>query len=467
MLEYQHTILDSVREMIEKYKLLKNSDKILVAYSGGADSTALLSVLLELRNDFDFDIFLGHFNHRLRQAALEDEQFVKRVARKHSLPLFVGSEDVCRHAKSRRMNLEEAGRMLRYAFLTDAAQKIGGAKIATGHTMDDQAETFFLRLLRGSGLRGLGSISPIVEGTIIRPLLFVQQKDIKDYIQKRGLEFRVDESNSDRRFARNRIRLDLIPYIQENYDPKIIVRISKITSILQEDEFLLERLAQREAKERVVPRNGRICLDVKDFSALPLGLARRVVREFITRVKGDLRGISFEEIERVLNIEEGKGLHLKRSLMLKRDKDMVCPRCKSPAKFGYAYKWNGHRDLVIKELLLTVKAKRIKHGCSPLVFDDDTRVYVDGEKIKFPLSVRNRLEGDRYQPLGAPGDKKLKEIMRAKHIPLEDREKRPVFISGNDIVWILGLPVADQFKIDEKSEEVVEISVFRSPVSSR
>jgi tRNA(Ile)-lysidine synthase len=460
-------ILDSVRKTIEKHKLLKKSDKVLVAYSGGVDSTALLSVLLELRRYFEFDIFLGHFNHRLRPAAFEDEQFVRSVAQRHSLPLFLGSEDVRGYAKSRRLNLEEAGRMLRYGFLTDVAQKIGDAKIATGHTMDDQAETFFLRLLRGSGLRGLGSISPIVEGKIIRPLLFVQRKDIEDYIQKRGLEFRVDESNQDRRFARNRIRLDLIPYIQEHYDPKIIARVSKITSILQEDEILLERLAQREAKERVVPRNGRICLDVKDLSVLPPGLARRVVRDFITKVRGDLRGISFEEIERILNIEEGKRFHLKRSLMLKRDKNMVCPRCRSPKKIGYAYKWNGRTALVIKELLLTVKAKRIKRGRSPLVYDDDTRVYVDGGKIAFPLSVRNRLEGDRYQPLGAPGHKKLKEIMRAKDIPLGDREKRPVFISGKDIVWILGLPVADQFKVDEKSEEVFEISVFQNRIKRR
>lgn len=460
-------ILDTVQKTIEKYKLLKNNDKILVAYSGGKDSTALLSLLLELRRYFVFDIFLGHFNHRIRPAAFKDEQFVRSVARRYSLPLFVGSEDVRRHAKSKHLNLEEAGRMLRYAFLAQTAQKIGDAKIATGHTMDDQAETFFLRLLRGSGLRGLGSISPIVEGKIIRPLLFVQRKDIEDYVREKSLEFRVDESNRDRRFARNRIRLDLIPYIQEHYDPKVISRVSKIVSILQEDEILLEKSAQTEAKERMIQKNGRICLDMKDISALPLGLARRVVRDFIAKVKGDLRGISFEEIERLLNLKEGKGFHLKRSLMLKRDKDMVCPKRKPLKKIEYAYSWNGRKALVIKELLLTVKAKRIKHGSFPLVYDDDARIYVDGEKIEFPLFIRNRLEGDRYQPIGAPGRKKLKEIMRAKDVPLEDREKKPVFVSGEDIVWILGLPVADQFKIDEKSEEIVEISVSRNLSNSR
>jgi tRNA(Ile)-lysidine synthase len=460
-------ILDSVRKTIERYRLLKSKDKILVAYSGGVDSTALLSVLLELRQYLDFDIFLGHFNHRLRPAAFEDEQFVRNVAQRYSLPLFVGSEDVRHHAKSRRLNLEEAGRTLRYAFLSRAAHKIGDAKIATGHTMDDQTETFFMRLLRGSGLRGLGSIHPIVEGKIIRPLLFVQREDIEDYVRDKGLEFRVDESNRDRRFARNRVRHDLIPYIRDHYDPKIISRIGKIVSILQEDEILLERLARLEAKERIVQRSGKLCLDLENTSSLPLGLARRVIRDFITKVKGDLRSISFEEIEKILSLEEGKSFHLKRDLVLKRDKGMVCLGGKLPLKKEYAYRWNGCKALVIKELLLTVKAKRIKRGSSPFVFDDDTRVYVDGKKIAFPLLIRNRLEGDRYQPLGAPGHKKLKEIMRAKDIPVEDRERRPVFISGEDIVWILGLPVADRFKVDEKSEEIVEISISRSPIKSR
>jgi tRNA(Ile)-lysidine synthase len=456
------TILESVKKTIDKYNLHENGEKILVAYSGGVDSSALLSVLLELRRCFNFEISLGHFNHHLRPNSNKDEEFVRRVARKHSLPLFVGSEDVRSHAKLKRLNLEEAGRMRRYAFLTHATRKIGDAKIATGHTMDDQAETFFMRLLRGSGLRGLGSISPIIEGKIVRPLLFVQRKDIEDYIRERGLEFRVDESNRDRRFARNRVRLELIPYIQERYDPNIVPRISKVVSILQEDENILERLGRREAEKRIVQRNGRSCLNVKNKSALPLGLARRVVRDFIAEVKGDLRGISFEEIEGIMNLEEGKSFHLKRDLVLRREEDRICPRQNHLLKMEYAYRWGGKKALEIKELVLTVKAKRMKHDSSSFVFDDETRVYVDGKKIVFPLLIRNRHEGDRYQPLGTPGRKKLKEIMRAKGVPLEDREKRPLFISGEDIVWIPGLPVAEQFKIDPKSEEIVEISVSRT-----
>ena len=255
-------VLETVNEFIGKHRLLEKKDLVLIAFTGGMDSTALLDVLLEFRKDWLLDLFLGHFNHRLRPAAGEDEQFVRKIAQEHALPLFVASEDVRSFARQNRLNLEEAGRMLRYEFLEKTAQKIGGAKIATGHTLNDQAETFFLRLMRGSGLKGLGCISPIVEGRIIRPLLSVEKKDIAEYVKKKGLTFREDESNRDRSYARNKVRLDLIPYIQENFEPNIVRGIGKIVTIIQEEEDLLKKWANHEAKKAVKREAGEVRLDL-------------------------------------------------------------------------------------------------------------------------------------------------------------------------------------------------------------
>jgi len=452
-------VLEAAKKTIEKYKLLTREDKILVALSGGVDSCALLAVLLELRKEWAFDLFLGHFNHRLRPGAIEDEQFVRKVAKQHSLPLFVGSEDVRSYARDRRLNLEEAGRVLRYDFLIRTAQKIGDAKVATGHNMNDQAETFLMRLLRGSGLRGLGSIFPVIEGRIIRPLLFVERKEIEAYLRKKSIEFRRDESNLDRRLTRNKIRLDLIPHIQENFEPKIIPHISRVVSILQEEDDLLEKLTSTEVRKTIIQKDGKACLDLKAMSALPRGLARRIIRKFIKELKGDLKGISFEDVESILELGEKKSFHLKKKFLLTRGKDLVCLRKIPSPKIEYEYVWDGNRPLVIEELHLIVEAKRLKHGSSPFVFDDNSRVFLDGKKIGFPIRIRNRREGDRYQPLGAPGKKKLKEIMRAKRIPLEERDRRPVFVFGDEIIWILGFPVGEKHKIDDISEDVVEICV--------
>jgi tRNA(Ile)-lysidine synthase len=451
-------IVETVKETIARHNLLEKKDKVLLAYSGGLDSTGLVAIFLELREEWLLELFLGHFNHRLRPGADEDEQFVRQVAQEYALPLFVASEDVRSYAKQNRLNLEEAGRVLRYDFLSETAQKVGGAKIATGHTLNDQAETFFLRLIRGSGLKGLGSISPVVEGRIIRPLIALERKEIADYLGRKGLAFRHDESNLDRNFYRNRVRLVLIPSIQENFEPKIVRRIGKIVNILQEEEDLLDRWAAQESKKVIFGDEEDPRLDFQVLSALPKGLARRVVRKFIHKLKGNLRDISFEDVESLVNLEEGKSFQLTKDFLLTREKAQIFRRCGPANRIVYARKWDGSSALMLEELNCAIKAESVKPPES-FDFDDEAHAYLDGEKIAFPLLVRNRREGDRYKPLGAPGHKKLKEIMRAKGIPLIERDKKPVFLSGNEIIWVLGLPVAEKFKVSDKTKEVLLLSV--------
>jgi len=451
-------ILDRIKKTIQEYKLLEKKDRILIAYSGGVDSTGLLNLLLELREGWSFELFLGHFNHKLRHTADEDEQFVKRIAQKYSLPIFVGSKDVRSYARAKKLNIEEAGRKLRYDFLKKTALKIGGAKIATGHTKTDQAETFLMRLMRGSGLRGLGGIFPLVEGMIIRPLIHVEHKDIEAYLKRKGIEFRIDESNLDRCFLRNRIRLDLIPYIQKNFEPEIVSSLGRIASIIREEDSLLEKIAQEKTKKVISKKNNRISLEVKPLSSLPRAMARRVVRDFISELRGNLREISFEDVESVLGLREGKEFPLRKDHILRREQGQIFLKSKVTPKIKYEYRWEGKGPLEIKELKLKFEGKKIKRGKSLcLDFDDQTSAFLDLGKLIFPLLVRNRSEGDRYQPLGAPGQKKLKEIMRAKGIPLSERERRPVFLSGDKIIWILGLSVSEKFKVEEGTSDIFVI----------
>lgn len=452
-------VLNTIKKTIKTHGLIERKDRILIAYSGGPDSTALLSLLQKLRKEWDFEILLAHFNHRLRRRAWEDEQFVREVARKSGFPLFLGTEDVRRCAKERRWNTEEAARKLRYDFLKRTATKVGATKIATGHTLSDQAETFLMRLLRGSGIRGLAGIYPVVEGMIIRPLIEVERKDIEAYLEEKRISYRVDESNFDRRFFRNRIRMDLIPYIQRNYDPGIIPRLGRAASILQEEEALLDEWAKAMAREVIVSKDGQPILKRRALSSLPLAMQRRVVREFVLRLKGDLRDISFKDVESILALGKGKMLPLKKDIVLERDGDSVLLREKPFPQADYEYRWNGETPLVIKEIEAVFEGRRVKkERVRKMDFDDERVVFVDGSMLHFPLIVRNRREGDRYQPLGSPGKKKLKEMMRAKSIPLVERERRPIFLSGHEIIWVLGLPVAEKFKIQESTDDIFMIS---------
>jgi tRNA(Ile)-lysidine synthase len=452
------TIREIFKKTIREYNLLEKNDRILIAYSGGLDSTGLLTLLLELRKEWAFRLFLGHFNHKLRQSAEEDEDFVRQVARKFSIPLFVGSRDVRSYAQQRRINLEEAGRELRYDFLKKTALEIGNAKIATAHTMTDQAETFLMRLMRGSGLRGLGGIFPVKDDIIIRPLIQIEREEMELYLKKRKIPFRMDETNFDRRFLRNRIRLDLIPYLRTNFEPQIVSQLGRVASIVREEDVFLEKIGKEKAQRVILRKNNHYLLDCKLLSSLPKFLARRVVREFISGLKGNLRGISFKDIESVLNLKEGKECPIKKDLVLRREQGLIFLKKKPHPQIRYDYSWDGKMPLEIKELKLNFRGEKIKKGKPPLRFDDKTTAFLDLDKLRFPLLVRNRQDGDRYRPLGAPGMKKVKEIMRAKRIPIGEREKRPVFLSGGEIVWILGLPVSEKHKVRNNSKNIFMIN---------
>lgn len=454
-------ILERFKKTIREYNLLEKKVQVLVAYSGGVDSSGLLALLLEIQKEWSLKIYLGHFNHKLRKKAEEDERFVRDVAQKYSLPLFVESADVRSHAKENRMNIEEAGRELRYDFLRKVASEIGEAKIATGHTMTDQAETLLMRLLRGSGPRGLASIYPVVEGRIIRPLIHLEREDIEDYLEKKKILFRIDESNFDRRFFRNRIRWELIPYMCKNFEPRIVPQLARAASILQEEEALLDKLGKEKAKKAILEKSEGISLELGFLASLPLALSRRVVREFIYKLKGNLREISFEDIESVLRMARGKEFHLKANLVLRREKDLVFLKRKTSPKISYEYSWQGRVPLEIKEVNLKFEGKEFKKkNSSQLEFNDETHAYIDRAKLRFPLLIRNRREGDRYQPLGSPGQKKLKEIMRAKGVPLSEREKRPVFLSGKEIVWVVGLPVSEKYKISDQTRDIFALKML-------
>ena len=447
------------RKTIERRGLVRPGDRILIAFSGGPDSTALLSLFLAVRGELRLKLVLAHFNHRLRPAAREDEAFARLTAKKLQLPIAVGSGNVRAYAARRKMNLEEAGRELRYAFFKNAAKKFRAGKIATGHTADDQAETVLMRILRGTGLRGLGGIRPIVEGGVIRPLLGIERKDIARWLEARRLDFRTDESNLDLRFFRNRIRHEVLPLLKR-IEPKVVSHLGRLALILQDEEDL-----------RTGPEGeeGGQSLEAAALSRLHKALARRAVRGFLARLAGGTRGFTFNDVEAVLALAEGKALTLRGGLNLRRDKGLIAVKPPVVDKARFRYLWDGRGVLKIKETGLAIKGRILEfRGTLPAPFDDRSRAFLDADKLEFPLLVRNREEGDRFRPLGAPGSKKLKEILRAKGIPADERDRLPVIATGTcyrardikhppTIVWMPGLPVGDAFKVGRASKKILWI----------
>jgi len=434
-------------------------DRVLAACSGGPDSVALVALLLKLRAEMPLEVILAHFNHRLRPEAAADEAFVRGLAGHFVLPLVVGRKDVRGEARKRKLNLEEAARELRYEFLRDAARKAGATRIATGHTMDDQAETVLMRIFRGTGLAGLAGIGPVSGPAgcpVVRPLLGLRREGLEAFLRAEGLEFRTDASNLDRRFLRNRVRLGLLPEIEQGYGPRVVEHLATLATLAREEDELLAGFVRELADEFITRRAGEASLDAKTLALVPPALARRVAREFLRELKGDLRAVSFRDVESVLGLKDGKRMTVKKGLALERAGGRLVRARPKRAPRAFERRWGGEGTITVAGTDFRGSRLDRTSGLS-LQGDDRRRVLLDLGKLRLPLVVRGRKPGDLYRPLGAPGRKKLTEALRAKRIARGDRERLPVFLSRGEIVWVPGLPVAEKFKVDAATKTVLLI----------
>ena len=455
-------LLPPLLASVRKQGTIVAGDRVLAACSGGPDSVALVALLLKLREEMPLEVHLAHFNHRLRDGAGEDESFVRDFARRSVLPLVSEGADVRSHAAKKKLNLEEAGRDLRYAFLRRAAARVGATKIATGHTMTDQAETVLMRLMRGTGLSGLAGIALVVAGKpcpIVRPLLGIAGPDLRAWLAAEGIPYREDPSNLDRRFLRNRIRAELLPELGRRYEPRIVAHLARLAAIAREEDELLGAFVRELADEFIVRKGRDASLDLKTLPLLLPALARRVAREYLRELQGDLRDISYEDVGLLLSLGEGKDLPLRKGLVLRREGGRVGLRKDRPPAKAYEILWDGRGEAVVAAAGMAFRGTRREAdaGRSSFKNDDRTGVDLDAARLEFPLAVRNRRPGDLYRPLGAPGRKKLKEILRAKGVPVAGRDRLPVFLSRGEIVWAPGLPVAEKFKVTGTTETIFSI----------
>jgi tRNA(Ile)-lysidine synthase len=453
-----------VSKSIKKYSLFEKGDSVVIACSGGIDSVSLFHVMVDLKKEWKFDLIVAHYNHKLRREADEDQEFVRRLASDYSLPFYSESGDVKAFAQNNRMNLEEAGRELRYEFLRKISRKYGLAKIATGHTMTDQAETILMRILRGTGSHGLGGMRPKTKEGLVRPFIFVKREDVLRYVKRKGIKYRVDESNFNTDFLRNKIRHRLIPYLENNYSPHIIEHLSRLALIVQEEDLFLKEFSREklDLAEVLIKRENRLDLDF--LHTQPKALQRRMLRDYILNIRGSLREISYKDIHSIMGLDRGKQFRLEQGLVLKNEGGLIGVK-KESQSVEYEYSWTGKIPLEIKEIGMVVKGVKIARPLFFEDFDDRANAFLDNSKLHFPLIIRNRQPGDHYRPLGTPGSQKIKELMRDRRIPRELRERYPVFLSENEIIWVCGLPVSEKYRVTDSTQNIFKIEI--DPLKSK
>ena len=452
---------------IERYRMVHPGDRVLVGLSGGADSVALTELLLELKPRLGITLVLAHLNHGLRAEAEEDEAFCRSLSERLSLPFASGRADVAERARKSKRSIEDEGRNARYQFLEAQAAQFGAQRIAVGHTLDDQAETFLLRLLRGSGSRGLGAIHPVKDGGIVRPLIEVRRREIESYLEERGASFREDASNADPRFTRNRIRHQELPRLSSAYNPRLVETLARSASLLRDEEEWMEA-ETRDAFDSVAAVSGdEIRLDQKALSRHPLALRRRLIRVAIERLRG-LGNVSHRHIEDVLALaEEGQsgrelylpGLVVELSFDQMRFASASTARARKARERGYngfEYRLSIPARVRIPECLGTLSARiaepnRELEGTPP--FGNAVIVGFDGRLPE--LKVRSPRPGDRFHPLGAPGSKSLSRYLMGRKVSRDSRSRVPLVVrgassfddSGEEILWVVGHGVSEASRV--------------------
>jgi tRNA(Ile)-lysidine synthase len=495
------------------------SDRFLVALSGGADSVGLLGVLLEIRDRGAWpwgrlELAVGHVNHGLREEALDDEAFCEALSRALALPYASTRIDVTGKTRREGLSIEDAARSLRYRALGSLARRLGCQRVALGHTEDDQAETFLLRLLRGAGTKGLASAYPVVEARFVRPLLEIGRAELRAWVAEKELPFREDESNRDQRFSRNRLRRKVMPHLVNEFNPALVSTLASSAALLRDEEDYLDSVALEEWKRirREEEGNGKtLDLSASALRELHVALQRRVVRLSLGHLRGDLRGIHRRHVESVLSLlgpsKSGRELHLP-GVRVARSFDRLELKPAPQARDGRPGVETGYNGLEF-EYHLTIPGRLRVFECGGTLVatrdhDDaphgfgcrestpagsgrgsseseseseeavasyaytDSRASGNSVVVADPghseIYVRSPRASDRFRPLGAPGSKRLSRYLMERKIARQERPRVPLVVSrnertheggkGEDVLWVVGHAVSETARIRSGSRRI-------------
>jgi tRNA(Ile)-lysidine synthase len=459
---------------MRKWRMTEPGQRLLVAVSGGADSTALLYLMHTLSEALRISLGIVHLNHGLRGSeARRDERFVAAMADDLGLSFHSKYADARKFQREQGLSPEEAARTLRYRYFDEILDSGPYDRLATGHNADDNAEQVLLGLTRGSGPRGLSGIPPVRSGRIIRPLICVKRRDVEKYLASRKIAFVADTSNDDPAFMRNRIRHQIMPMLRRLCNPSITDTINRTSRIMRDEEDWLGGLASAEL-DRVVTASAAASLSLNRnmVNDMHPALRRRVFRAAIAAVRGNMRRLSWSHVDSIdqlaRNARSRKHLDLPGQVRLVfTSREIIVRKESRPLRdcppFGiktdppeFAYCLAGPDTVKIAETGGTVKISRFvltDHGT--LDGCRENRAFLDRKAVSFPITIRSIHPGDRFMPLGMTGTKKVNDFLADAKVPPKERATIPVLVSGGRIVWVAGKRIDHRVRVRSGSNRVL------------
>jgi len=458
--------LEAVRETIDRYGMLTREDLVLVAVSGGADSIVLLHVLRRLAEQLDLTLAVAHLDHGWRgEESTEDARFVQEIADEAGLEAILERGDAGVFEAHEGLGREGAARIVRRSFLMETARSIDATRIALGHTATDRAETVLFNLTRGAGVAGVAGIPPI-RGPIIRPLIGRTRDEVREFAASEGLSWREDPTNEDVAFARNRIRRHVMPELVE-LNPRAIETICRAADHAADAARIERHLAETLWTEvAVLEEPNDVRLERRALAELPREILGVVLREAFRRVRGDLDGISQDHVATVARLVHGRGehadAHLPR-LHARAERDTIAL---STAPFPTSPAWEFPVDLGsadLAEIGLTLVLEIVDREVCEIDADDRRVEAADADRIRFPLSLRNRRIGDRFTPLGMEFPVRLKDFLINERIPYSERDDVPLLCDRERILWVVGHRLSNDVRITETTRRVLVMRTEGDP----
>jgi len=429
--------------------LLKMGERLVLGVSGGPDSMAMLDMFLKIRERWRLGLFVVHVNHGFRgDLARRDAESVEAYCGNNQVDFYRFDHDVMGLSKEWGMSFEEAGRKVRYQAFEEIRKKVNGHRIAVAQNKNDQAETILMRLMRGTGLDGLKGI-PVKRGAyIIRPVLFMSRKDIEKYCEIHSVPVCYDHTNDETIYTRNKIRHELIPYIEENFNGQIVDGLFRLGKMLEDDVDFIESGLEGILSQKGINLENTESIDAKWFNMHHKSLKSRLIRR-VVELKGDgLKNVSHAQIDEVLELIESMR-HGKRKVI-------------SGIEFSLKY------DTLYFRKINVEKDKESRTSVNEMEFDiveldaleydaytlKSNEVSVDLDKIDGNLSARYRKDGDKFQPMGMKGRKKLKKFFIDLKIPVERRDHIPLVCDESGIIWVVGHRLSERVKVDDTSRRI-------------
>ncbi|MDI6781080.1 MAG: tRNA lysidine(34) synthetase TilS [bacterium] len=499
-------IPQGVYDAISQYQLLTEKDRIVVGVSSGPDSIALLHILWQLSKEYSLSLCVAHLNHMQRgQESKEDAEYTLRFANKLSIPVVSEEIDVkaVKERESKGLPLTDVARKIRYDFLKRVAKGFDAGKIAVGHHANDHVETMLINLIRGTGPEGLKGIAPIRKIDerllLIRPLIKASSQQIHQYLSRHQLEFRVDSSNLKPIFLRNRIRLGLLPLLRNEYNSKIDNAFIQLSKLIEMDDDYINEAVNHVLPQVIIEHKKKMTvLDVDRLSRLHPAIQTRVIRRVIAMIKDGTTGFNYQHIQGIRQLVTGihpqVKLSLPFSMSAQREYKHLVIKEESIYRLkqldGYEYLVNIPGTEEISDLRCTIKTDIVpvevifndieyikKHPpmeCRYPIQDVEhplaLRAYFDYEQVTPPLTLRCRKNGDRFQPYGMQGRKKIKDFFMDMKLPMDTRNRIPLLVDKKEnILWVIGVRINELVKITGRTQKVlvVSVAVSSSLVSSK